>query len=211
VLTLVGTLAVGAAFHAHTIPGVVASYLAHAWLAVIALTWYFLLGRRFPVGTINERQLRPWYVLALALVAVNGIGTIASPDAGLRIPSAPTLIAELVYLAFVVGPTEESLFRGLVQTALNGSLRADVRLRGWSVRAGTVVAALGFGGFHLVNLAYQPLAATVVQVLTAAVLVLLFGVLYDRTRNLIGASFAHSLADFSGTVIPLLAYLATSR
>jgi hypothetical protein len=88
VLTLVGTLAVGAAFHAHTIPGVVASYLAHAWLAVIALTWYFLLRRRFPVGTINERQLRPWSVLALALVAVNVIGTIASPDAGLRIPSA---------------------------------------------------------------------------------------------------------------------------
>jgi membrane protease YdiL (CAAX protease family) len=76
---------------------------------------------------------------------------------------------------------------------------------------GTVVGALFFGGFHLVNLAYQPLAATVVQAATVVVIGLVFGILYDRTRNLIGASLAHNLADFSGTVIPLLAYVAISR
>lgn len=47
--------------------------------------------------------------------------------------------------------------------------------------------------------------------LTATILGLVFGVLYDRTHNLIGASLAHSIADFSGTVIPLLAWLLASR
>jgi membrane protease YdiL (CAAX protease family) len=212
VLTLAGTFAVVAALHAHAIPGVVATYLAHAWLAAIALVWYVVLRRRFPIGSLDQRQLRPWYLLGLALVAVNLIGTLASPPAaGLRIPSTPTLIADLVYLAFFVGPTEEAVFRGLIQTALNCSIRAEIRLGALPVRVGTVVGALFFGAFHLVNLAYQPLAPTVLQAATAAVLGLVFGILYDRTRNLIGASLAHNLSDLSGTVIPLLAYVAISR
>jgi membrane protease YdiL (CAAX protease family) len=63
----------------------------------------------------------------------------------------------------------------------------------------------------VVNLSYQGLGPTVQQVLTATILGLVFGVLYDRTHNLIGASLAHSMADFSGTVIPLLAWLLASR
>ena len=201
-----------AALHAHAIPGVVANYLAHAWMAAIALTWYFVFRRRFAIGAINQRQLRPWYLLGLALVAVNAIGAIvASPGTGLRLPATPTLVAELAFVAFVVGPTEELLFRGLIQTALNGSIRATVSLRGWSLRWGTVVGAAAFGAFHLVNLAYQPLAATGEQTVAAVIVGLLFGALYDRTRNLIGASLAHSLADFSGTAIPILFYLITSR
>jgi len=68
-----------------------------------------------------------------------------------------------------------------------------------------------FGVFHLVNLAYQSLAATLMQAITAVVIGLRFGVLDDRTPNLIGASLSHSLADLSGTASPLLAYLITSR
>ena len=49
------------ALRARWIPGVVATYLAHAWMAAIALTWVFVLGRRFPVGGLDFRQLRPWY------------------------------------------------------------------------------------------------------------------------------------------------------
>jgi len=209
---VLGYLPVLIALHAHAIAGVLANYLAHAWLAAIALSWYFVLRRRFPIGGFDQRQLRPWYLLAVGLVAVSAIETLVSPPgAGLRLPPAPTLLAQLVFLAFVVGPTEELLFRGLIQTALNGSMRAEVRLRGWPVRGGTVVGALIFGSFHFVNLAYQPLAATLQQASAAVILGLLFGVLYDRTRNLIGASLAHGAGDFSATAIPLLAYVLTSR
>src|SRR5205823_1057191 len=110
--------------------------------------------------------------------------------------------------------------RGLIQTALNrphaalplrGRRNGAGRGDGWRVQRGTVIGALLFGLYHLINLAYQSLGSTVQQVLSAFVIGLVFGVLYDRTRNLVGASLAHSVADFSGTAIPLLAYFVANR
>jgi membrane protease YdiL (CAAX protease family) len=211
-LAIAGTVVVVAGLRAGAIPGVVANYLVHGWMAAIALTWFFLLGRRFPVGGLNAARLRPWFVVGLILVGINVIATIASPPgAGLRIPKPPTLVAQLVFLAFVVGPTEELLFRGLIQTSLNASIQARVWLRSWSLGLGTAIAAVLFGLFHLMNVAYQPLGETLQQALTAIVIGLVFGVLYDRTKNLVGASLAHSLADFSATAIPLLAYALSQR
>ena len=80
--------------------------------------------------------MRPWYIVALVL------------------------IAELVFLAVAVGPTEDLLFRGLIQTGLHRSMGL------W----GTVIGALLFGLFHLINLGYQPLGATLQQVFTAIVI-----------------------------------------
>jgi membrane protease YdiL (CAAX protease family) len=211
-LAVAGTAAVLAALRAGVIPGVVANYVAHAWMAAIALTWFFVFRRRFPIGGLNQAQLRPWYAVALILIAVNVGETIASPPgASLRLPAAPTLVAQLLFLAFVVGPTEELLFRGLIQTSLNGSIHARVWLRRWPIGLGTVFGAVLFGLFHLINVVYKPLGATLQQVVTAVVIGLVFGVIYDRTKNLVGASLAHSVADFSGTAIPLLAYILANR
>ena len=178
-----------------------ANYVAHAWMAAIALGWFFLLGRRFPIGSFT-RRMRPWYIAAVVLIAVSVGETIASPpSAGFHVPALPTLVAQLVFLAFVVGPTEELLFRGVVQTGLRQSLSE------W----GIVVGALLFGFIHVINLVSQPLGATALQVLIAIVTGLVFGVLYDRTRNLVGASLAHSVGDFSATAIPLVAYFLANR
>jgi len=114
---------------------VLAKYIAHAWMAAIALGWFFLLGRRFPIGSFT-RRMRPWYIAAIVLIAVSVGETIASrPSAGFHVPALPTLVAQLVFLAFVVGPTEELLFRGLIQTGLRQSLG----------RWGIVIGALLFG------------------------------------------------------------------
>jgi membrane protease YdiL (CAAX protease family) len=201
VLAAGGGASVIAAVRAHWIPPVLANYVAHAWLAAIALGWFFLLGRRFPIGSL-KRRMRPWYFAAIILIAVSvGETTASPPSPGFHIPALPTLIAQLIFLAFVVGPTEELLFRGLIQTGLRESLG----------RWGIVIGALLFGFFHLINLASQSLGTTALQVSTAIVIGLFFGVLYDRTRNLVGASLAHSVADFSGTAIPLFAYFFANR
>ena len=205
-LAVLGSLVVIAALRLRWISPVAANYIAHAWLAAIALSWFLLLGRRFPIGRLNQ-HMRPWYTVALFLIAVNAVGVVASLPPRLHIPGMPTLTAQLVFLAFVVGPTEELLFRGLIQTALNGPATHE----GWRVQGGTVIGAMLFGLYHLLNLAYQSPGATLQQVLTAFVIGLVFGVLYDRTRNLVGASLAHSVADFSGTAIPLLAYFVANR
>jgi membrane protease YdiL (CAAX protease family) len=200
-LAVGGGLAVVGALRAGWIPPVLANYIAHAWMATIALGWFFVLGRRFPIGSF-KRRMRPWYIAAIVLIAV-GVGeTVASPpSAGFHVPALPTLIAQLVFLAFVVGPTEELLFRGLIQTGLRESLG----------RWGIAIGAFLFGFFHIINLVSQSLGVTAVQVLTAIVIGLVFGVLYDRTRNLVGASLAHSVADSSATVIPLFAFFIAHR
>ena len=190
----------------HWIPGVVATYVAHAWMAAIALTWFFVLGRRFPIGRLEARQLRPWYLLSLVMIAGTAIVAFASPPASLHV-NPVTLTAQLVALALVVGPSEELLFRGLIQTSLNGSIHAAMRWRGWRVSLGTAVAAVLFGLFHLVNLGLQPPGETAEQVAIAVILGLVIGLLYDRTRNLLGASLFHSVTDVSGTALPMLAYV----
>ena len=207
-LAIVGALVVVGGLRAGWIPGVVANYVAHAWMAAIALTWFFLLGRRFPIGGLDARQLRPWYLLSLVIIAGNAIVAFALPPASLHL-KAVHLAAQLVALALVVGPSEELLFRGLIQTSLNGSIHAAVRWRGWRVSVGTAVAAVLFGLFHLVNLGFQTPAETAEQVVIAVILGLVIGLLYERTHNLLGASLFHSATDFSGTALPILAYLVT--
>ena len=198
------------ALRARWIPGVVATYAAHAWLATIALTWYFLLGRHFPIGGVDARQLRPWYLLSLVITAVNAVVAFAAPPASMHV-NPVTLAAQLVALALVVGPSEELLFRGVIQTSLNRSIHAAMRWRGWRLPLGTLFAAVLFGLFHLVNLGFQPLATTLEQVAVGIALGLVIGVLYDRTGNLIGAGLFHSVADFSGTALPFLAYVLVNR
>ena len=198
------------ALRARWIPGVVATYAAHAWLATIALTWYFLLGRHFPIGGVDARQLRPWYLLSLVITAVNAVVAFAAPPASMHV-NPVTLAAQLVALALVVGPSEELLFRGVIQTSLNRSIHAAMRWRGWRLPLGTLFAAVLFGLFHLVNIGFQPLAATLEQVVVGIALGLVIGVLYDRTGNLIGAGLFHSVADFSGTALPFLAYVLVNR
>src|SRR5207244_10654079 len=86
------------------------------------------------------------------------------------------------------------LFRGVIQTSLNRSIHAAMRWRGWRLPLGTLFAAVLFGLFHLVNIGFQPLAATLDQVAVGIALGLVIGVLYDRTGNLIGAGLFHSVA-----------------
>jgi membrane protease YdiL (CAAX protease family) len=208
-LATAGAIAVGLGLRAHWLSGVAATYLAHAWFVLIPLAWYFGLSRKFPIGRLRHDQLRPWYVLWLLALIGNIAQAVASPTQAAHLPSVAPLAAELFFLAVLVGPTEELLFRGLIQTGLNRSMPAAVRLHGWTLSVGTVVAAVVFGLWHLTNLTYQALGPTVQQVAIATLIGLVIGVFYARTRNLIGASILHSLNDFLGTALPLAVLLVT--
>jgi membrane protease YdiL (CAAX protease family) len=149
------------------------------------------------------------------LWALAVIGQLAaallSPPSTIHLPPAPVLVANLVFLAVLVGPAEELLFRGLIQSGINASVHAAFWLGRWPLHAGTAVAAIVFGLWHLVNLSYQPLGATTAQVLTAAFVGWVIGIFYDRTKNLIGASILHNLIDFFGATTPVLAYFLIHR
>jgi len=208
-LATAGAVAVGFGLRAHWLSGVAATYLAHAWFVAIPLVWFFGLSRRFPIGGRQQAQLRPWYGLWLLAVIGNLAQAVASPTQAANLPPLVPLAAKLFFLAVLVGPSEELLFRGLIQTGLNRSMPAAMRWHGWALSAGTVVAAVVFGLWHLTNLTYQALGPTIQQVTIATLMGLVIGIFYARTRNLIGASILHSLNDFLGTALPLAAWVLT--
>ena len=191
------------------LPGVVANYAAHAFFIAIPLAWWFRLSRRFPVGGFGHGQLRPWYLLWTLAVVGEFAAAFLSPPSAVHIHSMAALIAQLVLLAFFVGPSEESLFRGLIQTGLNASLHASFSIGSWRFRAGTGLTAFLFGTWHFTNLSFQSLGATTEQIGSAIIVGFVIGAVYDRTRNLIGACILHNLIDFLGAAAPLLVYVVT--
>ncbi|PSR34869.1 MAG: hypothetical protein C7B46_02855 [Sulfobacillus benefaciens] len=129
--------------------------------AYVVVGWVFLFRLRFPLGAWSWPALRAWFHPWLVVGGGYLLLTLLSPGP----PLHQDILAWLVFQGIVVGPTEEILFRGLIQTTLNRVIgRTLGRLR-W----GTIVAAFAFGLAHLANLLYQPLTDTLGQIAFATV------------------------------------------
>jgi membrane protease YdiL (CAAX protease family) len=180
--------------------------ITHAWDAIVPLFCYFVLKRSFPIGGLRWRDLSGWTwpFLATLLIGVNGT-LIAYSIAGKSMHSwLDYRVAGWMFEAFVPGVGEEFLFRGLVQTGLNQSIRWGFLVLGIEVKAGTLLTSLLFGLVHLGNLGTQPLAFTILQVSFAPLIGLAIGIGYDRTRNIWGAVLAHNASDLVDQALGLL-------
>lgn len=113
----------------------------------------------------------------------------------LDIPEPVTAVNVLGYLGFqwlVVGLSEETMFRGLIQTYLMKNLEGYVDIWGHEVHIGTVVAALFWGGFHIINALNMPLGAALLTVLITTPIGLLLGYAYQRTGSLLTTILVHN-------------------
>ena len=169
------------------------TYAAHAWLLAVALFWFLALHKRFSVGAFSRAGLRGWLwpcavVGALILAAFPFIHG-GSKSTGLVAAQV------LLFQAVLVGPTEEFVSRGLVQTGLNNSIAWSFGYRSVRLKGGTMLGALLFGVAHLINLITQPPGVVLAQVAFAVLFGLVIGFLYDRTANLWGASIFHDIVD----------------
>ena len=123
------------------------TYAAHAWFLAVALFWFFALHKPFPVGSFSRRGLRGW----LWPCVVVGALILASFPFVHGGPKQPGLVVAqvLLFQAVLVGPTEEFMSRGLVQTAFNNSIAWSLGYRSLRIKGGIVLAALLFGAGHL--------------------------------------------------------------
>ncbi len=176
---------------------VVLAYLSHAWFLAIVAFWVFVFRQRFPVGRLSWRSLHGWLGPWIIVGGLNLLIDLQGADAVHH-----AVLAWLIFEGVVVGPVEELLFRGLIQTSLN-RVMGGAGLFG-RIRWGTIVAALTFGFAHLVNVSHQSLGATLQQVAFAALIGLVLGYYYDRTQNLWGAAILHNIIDVTNVVVPLL-------
>lgn len=129
-----------------------------------------------------------------------GVNTLSIIFAIIAIVSAISRNAGNVILISAVvgvcaGITEELVFRGVI---LPGTMTHFSGHRGmWY--AVLITSAL-FGVSHMVNLARQPLEATLLQGVNAFAMGLFLAALYLRTRSLIFPMIFHGLNDFISTL-----------
>jgi uncharacterized protein len=160
------------------------------------------VGWRPPRGR-DLKHLVAGYVLALsgmfvAAIVASALGArLADHEVAVVAEANPEVIPLLAVLAVLaIGPAEELLFRGVVQRRLR------VAFSPWAAIA---ISALIFAGIHTLALADDWAArATTVAVLFVPSVV--FGWVYEKTRNLVVPALVHGL--YNATLFGVL-YLAT--
>jgi len=112
------------------------------------------------------------------------------------VPQPVTPINIFGYMTFqwiIVGLSEETMFRGLIQTYLMDNLEGEVKLAGHEFHIGTVIAALFWGGFHIINALNMPLSSAVFTVVITTPIGLLMGYAYQRTGSLLTTTLVHNM------------------
>lgn len=92
------------------------------------------------------------------------------------------------------GIVEEVICRGIISKYIyNGLNKVEEKRRIW---ISAIFSGLAFGMLHFINLFRQGLLPTINQVIAAAAIGMLFGVIYLVYKNLFGTIFVHFLNDF---------------
>ena len=113
----------------------------------------------------------------------------------LDVPQPVTPINIFGYMTFqwiVVGCSEETMFRGLIQTYLMEKLEGETKIGGHRFHIGTVIAAIFWGCFHIINILTMPLSAAVFTVVMTTPIGLLMGYAYQRTGSLLTTILVHN-------------------
>ena len=177
---------------------VLAAVLSQVGFAATAVAYVSRTGRglsylraRVPTGR-DLLWIVGAYVLALALAATGAIAaTLASaPTASNQTAEMgaqePTALLWLVPISFLfIGPGEELLFRGAVQSRLRESFGPWVAV---------VAASALFAGLHVVALTGGT-SGRLVSVGLLFLPSLVLGVAYERTRNLVVTAVVHGAYD----------------
>ena len=143
----------------------------------------FTHGRMLALGTVFGLLMSLRYIPAI-------IG-----NRPVDVPQPVTLANVLGTMAFqwiVVGVSEETMFRGLIQTTLTKGLGGYVRIIGHNVHAGTVIAAIIWGLFHFINILIMPLGPVVFTVVLTTVAGIAMGYAYRQTGSLLTTIIVHN-------------------
>jgi len=103
-----------------------------------------------------------------------------------------SIAGNMTFQWLVVGLSEETMFRGLIQTHLMKTLDGRVQMLGHELHIGTVIAAIIWGLFHLINVLIMPLGSALFTVALTTVAGLLMGYAYQRTRSLLTTIIVHN-------------------
>lgn len=160
----------------------------------------FPLGSRAALHSLAEPLIVAGVVTACAwLLRAGPAPSLAAGVVGLAVAVnlAPArALSALVFFAVVLGPIEELLFRGYIQSRLNRAWGRPWRVGKAPCGAGLLITAGLFSAFHVLNLPLL-LAGQLEPLWVAAIPTcawgLAFGYLRERTGSLIPPALAHGM------------------
>jgi membrane protease YdiL (CAAX protease family) len=106
--------------------------------------------------------------------------------------TAVNVLGNLTFQWIVVGLSEETMFRGLIQTYLMKNLRGSVKVLGHVLHVGTVIGAIFWGLFHFINILVMPLDSVVFYVVFTTFAGLLMGYAYQESGSLFTTILVHN-------------------
>ena len=179
----------------------------------IAAAYLWATGKELSFVRIRKPTLGQVLVIAVApFVVLFSIGIVNLISFSLGVQAAshsllnfegiePTFYLVLIpFMIFIVGPFEELLYRGIIQTRLTHSFSRPTAI---------VLASFIFVPIHLT--AYSAGGASLVQVLAAFAALfagsVIYGALYEWTENLTVVALAHGLTN---SVQLLVIYVITT-
>jgi len=106
--------------------------------------------------------------------------------------SLVSFLGNMTFQWIVVGLSEETMFRGLIQTYLMINLSGYVRILSHDLHVGTVIGAVIWGLFHFINILVMPLGPVVFTVVLTTMAGLLMGYAYQETGSLMTTIIVHN-------------------
>ena len=103
-----------------------------------------------------------------------------------------SFINMLIFCLFV-GIAEEFLCRGWLQNEFLERFSNNKR----EIIISIILSSLVFGCMHLVNISFQTVFETIIQIVNATALGFLLGSIYYKTKNIWSVIFLHAFYDFS--------------
>lgn len=122
-------------------------------------------------------------------------------------PSLINLLGRMGYVWFLVGVSEELLFRGLIQTSISYEPDPQVNLLFLKTSESNLISSLLYGFSHLINLLSKPVSFVVPQVLYTILFGLALGHVYKNAGRLVEPIIIHNLADGLEYTLEYLMYL----
>jgi len=119
-----------------------------------------------------------------AVVASSGVEPAQNQGAAVAMQNPAIIPAIVLAMFLVVGPCEEFLFRGVVQSRLRESLSAAPAI---------VVASAVFAPAHVISLSGGGASGVAIAIGLLVFPSLLFGVVYEYTGNLVVVALMHAL------------------
>ncbi len=170
------------------------------------------IERSILVSTIEALML---LVIAILLKGVKNRDDKAAAGTFIIIPAVLTLplammggvAVMLVYIFLFVGPVEELIFRGYLQSRLNEAFGRPHRFFGVSWGAGLVIASLLFGLWHMLmgfNPFYDSYSLFLPWGIETFVTGLTLGFIREKTNGLVAPALLHALIDVPLMIFPML-------